>query len=492
MARVSATPTSGEAPLDVQFKGSNSSDDDDITSYTWDFKDGSTATSVNPSHTFNAPGTYKVSLTVKDSDGVTDTETISIEVSQKSSGGGSNTGNYPSNAVFASDFGFNKSDSSDALEAALRSGSSYVVIDKQSSDWIVKPMKLFRLSNMTIVFEPGVVLRAKSGAFGSSGSILFQLVTPENITIEGNGAVLKMNKSEYNSMENRHAFAINRGKNVTVRDLTFKDSGGDGIYISGGSTGTYSEDITIENVICENNRRQGMSIISAKDVYVRNSTFKSSNGANPEAGVDLEPNNSSERLENINFNNCKFLSNDSFGFAIAVLKLNSSSRPISVKVSDCSFSNNSNSPESGVTKAELFIHQGDHSNPVKGNVTFNNVKFNGSKYRAIKAKKAADAFKVVFNNCSAYNVVSSGSDPVIELEALSADTTTGNFEFNNFYIEYTKNVPFMSINAPSSGHTVKDIKGSFKIKEPYDNPLRYRGGYNPSKNSNVNISYTHI
>ncbi|MFC4097897.1 PKD domain-containing protein [Euzebyella saccharophila] len=492
VARVSATPTSGEAPLDVQFKGSNSSDDDDITSYSWDFKDGSTATSVNPSHTFNDPGTYKVSLTVKDSDGVTDTETITIEVSQKSSGGGSNTGNYPSNAVFASDFGFNSSDATDAIYSALTSGSSYVVIDKQSSDWIVKPLKLFRLSNMTIVFEQGVTLRAKSGAFSSSSSILFQLVSPENITIEGNGATLRMNKSEYNSMENRHALSIHSGNDVTVKNLTLRDSGGDGIYIAGGNSSNYSKDITIDGVVCDNNRRQGMTIISAENVYVRNSTFKGSSGADPESGVDLEPNNSDERLVNINFDNCKFTENDSHGVLISTGKLKSSSKPISISIKNSEFSNNVKSPSGGVSTTDLFVTQGLTTNPVKGSVNFQNVKFSNIRYKAIMIKKAAEAFKVSFSSCSAYNISRNGNDPGIYLEAYSGENSTGNLAFDNFYMEYSKNVPFMKVNAPNSGHILRDISGSFRINEPNNNPLEYSGGYSSNSNSNVNIKVSYV
>ncbi|MGJ8685710.1 MAG: PKD domain-containing protein, partial [Nonlabens sp.] len=512
VAVASGTPLTGYAPLNVQFSANNSTDDTGITGYFWDFNDGSTTTNKNPSHDFANPGTYKVELSVKDEDGLTHATTIDVKVNERpvdngggdtgggdtgggDTGGGDtggNSGNYPSNAVFASDFGFNSSDGTDAVYKALTSGSSYVVIDKQSSDWIVKPLKLFRLKNMTIVFESGVTLRAKSGAFSASSSILFQLVTPENVTIEGNGATLKMIKSEYNSMENRHAISINGGNDVTIKNLTLKDSGGDGMYIAGGGNTNYSKNITLDNIVCENNRRQGLSIISAENVWVKNSEFNGSNGADPESGVDLEPNDPSERLININFNNCKFSNNDSFGFALSVNKLTSSSKPISVKVSNSVFSNNMKSPSSGVSDAELFIHQGDHNNPVKGTATFTNIKFNGSKHRIIKAKKAADAFKVIFQDCSAYNVSSSGSDYVIELEALGADTTTGNYEFNNFYLEYNVNLPFMNINAPNVNHTVKDIKGSFTIKEPYDNPLTYGHGYKSSSNVNVNISYNHI
>jgi len=71
---------SGDAPLTVNFTGSNSTDDTGVVEYLWDFKDGSPTEAIaNPTHTFNTPGTYEVELTV--SDGVlTNTGTLTITV----------------------------------------------------------------------------------------------------------------------------------------------------------------------------------------------------------------------------------------------------------------------------------------------------------------------------------------------------------------------------------------------------------------------------
>ncbi|MEJ1222370.1 PKD domain-containing protein [Sediminicola sp. 1XM1-17] len=74
--------TSGDAPLIVAFTGSNSTDDVDITSYLWDFGDaaGSTSSEADPSFTFTEAGTYTVSLTVTDEEGLTGTATLEIIV----------------------------------------------------------------------------------------------------------------------------------------------------------------------------------------------------------------------------------------------------------------------------------------------------------------------------------------------------------------------------------------------------------------------------
>ncbi|MFC4097448.1 PQQ-dependent sugar dehydrogenase [Euzebyella saccharophila] len=83
-AIIEADPTAGEAPLEVNFTGSNSLGD--IASYLWDFKDGNTSTEADPTHSFLAEDTYEVELTVTDSGGITATDTITIVVGETPEG----------------------------------------------------------------------------------------------------------------------------------------------------------------------------------------------------------------------------------------------------------------------------------------------------------------------------------------------------------------------------------------------------------------------
>jgi hypothetical protein len=70
VADFSAIPTSGPVPLTVAFTDQSSNYP---TSWLWDFGDGWTSTEQNPSHLYEVPGTYTVTLSVS-SPGGSDTE----------------------------------------------------------------------------------------------------------------------------------------------------------------------------------------------------------------------------------------------------------------------------------------------------------------------------------------------------------------------------------------------------------------------------------
>ncbi|AEH60783.1 PKD domain containing protein [Methanosalsum zhilinae DSM 4017] len=70
VADFTANPTSGIAPLEVSFTDNS----DNAVEYHWDFGDGQTSTEVNPTHTYELPGAYTVTLTVSNEVGEDSTE----------------------------------------------------------------------------------------------------------------------------------------------------------------------------------------------------------------------------------------------------------------------------------------------------------------------------------------------------------------------------------------------------------------------------------
>ena len=80
-AVANVVPNSGNAPLTVSFSASQSTDRDGIiSSYAWDFGDGSSGSGETVSYTYNAIGQYNATLEVTDNDGATASTSILVVV----------------------------------------------------------------------------------------------------------------------------------------------------------------------------------------------------------------------------------------------------------------------------------------------------------------------------------------------------------------------------------------------------------------------------
>jgi len=79
---------SGNVDGIVTFNGSSSYDNDGtISSYSWDFGDGGSATGQTTTHIYTSEGSYTVTLTVTDDGGDTDTASTTVEISPAPGGG---------------------------------------------------------------------------------------------------------------------------------------------------------------------------------------------------------------------------------------------------------------------------------------------------------------------------------------------------------------------------------------------------------------------
>ena len=97
----SSTPTSGLAPLAVNFSSAGSYDSDgSIASYDWDFGDGTPHSNLaNPAHSYLSTGTFVATLIVTDNGGLTANAKVTITVTA------------PTASLFVSNIAMNKSTS---------------------------------------------------------------------------------------------------------------------------------------------------------------------------------------------------------------------------------------------------------------------------------------------------------------------------------------------------------------------------------------------
>ena len=101
---------------------------------------------------------------------------------------------------------------------------------------------------------------------------------------------------------------MNSAKSCSVRQTVISDFWGDGICICSVDpvAGTECQDILLDGIHCDNNRRQGVSVVSAKRVRILNSRFTRTAGTPPSAGIDFEPDPGTAVVEDCTVTNCTF------------------------------------------------------------------------------------------------------------------------------------------------------------------------------------------
>lgn len=243
---------------------------------------------------------------------------------------------------------FNATDCTSALQSALNTLSTgdTLRLRAQSGPWISGPLHLSR-SGVTILLDSGAELRAKAGAFPSASSCLLQLDLVNDVTVSGYGATLRMLNGidiAYNSGESRHCLGIRGSNRIIVEGLICTKAGGDGIYVAGGWSGdqNYSSNVTIRDCVLDDNRRQGISVISAQNLLIERCALINTgitNGTDPMSGIDFEPDVDGERLVNCIMRDCEIGGNNARNYATGIHtylgNLGSSSPAVDITIERC-------------------------------------------------------------------------------------------------------------------------------------------------------------
>lgn len=121
---------------------------------------------------------------------------------------------------------------------------------------------------------------------------------------------------------------IDNSQRVTVNNMYITLCWGDGVYVGGGkedAIGKYdnaSKGITLRTVVCDNNRRQGLSITHVDEFFAENCSFINTGktkSTKPASGVDIEPNidrNRNQSCRNIRLQSCVLTGNKEKSFSM--------------------------------------------------------------------------------------------------------------------------------------------------------------------------------
>lgn len=244
-----------------------------------------------------------------------------------------------SQTVKVTDFKPDRADATAALQAAIDSGAKVVLVDDPGFEYLVETITF--KGDQEVVFQNNVRVRAMPGKFLAQGATLFRINNVSNLVVRGEGnAELTMNKADYQDAtryqpaEWRHTLSMRGSDQVVIRDLTLSNSGGDGIYL--GAPGCTN--VHLENLVITDHHRQGISVISAENLLVKNCKLINTSGTPPAAGIDFEPNQAREFAVNCVLENCDIYGNQSYAVHFAIPK--TLERPISIVMRDCRIHDN--------------------------------------------------------------------------------------------------------------------------------------------------------
>ncbi len=364
----------------------------------------------------------------------------------------------PPDEVRADTFGFDDQDATQALQAAINSGAKKVIVGDLGKPWIVTPIKL--RSDLELIFEKGAVVQAKRGEFQRAGDSLFSALGAHNIVIRGEGNVLRMWKSDYQNppytkSEWRNSLTFRGCSDVEVSGLVLEESGGDGIYV-----GSYKEKscerMTIRNIQSLRHHRQGISVISAKDLLIEHCVFNDTDGTAPMAGIDFEPNDPTEQLVNCVVKHCVFEKNSHAGVLFALGRLDATSEPMSVTLEDCVIRGNG--------AAMRIVPR--NPNGVRGNIEFRRCVFADSPKAGITIeRKSLAAARVIFDNCRFSNLATDQKDaaPLGILGRSVQGDPVGGVEFHDCTVEDPLERRPLSYD-DLNGMRLTDVTGTLHVK----------------------------
>ncbi|GLQ94022.1 hypothetical protein GCM10007901_29730 [Dyella acidisoli] len=183
-------------------------------------------------------------------------------------------------------------DDTAAFQAAINAlPSSGGTISVPAGNYMINALKAINLrSHVRLSMDSAAYLKAIPNS--SDRYWVIKAWNVNNVEIAGGNVVGERTQHQGTYGQWGYCINISGATDVYVHDISLSNSWGDGILVGAtgsGSTAVLSYSVTLNNVKSNNNRRQGLTIAPATQVYVVNGSFTGSNGISPQAGIDIEP-----------------------------------------------------------------------------------------------------------------------------------------------------------------------------------------------------------
>ena len=214
--------------------------------------------------------------------------------------------------------GDGKTDDTAAIQAAIDAlPAAGGTVSVPAGNYMIDATRALRLrSNMRLQMAADAQLTALPNA--RKRYHVIKVWRADDVQIVGGRIVGERGQHQGSEGEWGYGINIQASHRVTVSGTHLSDCWGDGMWIGAlgeGASAEVSTDVTVENVVSTNNRRQGVSIGPAQRVRILNCTFSNTHGTPPQSGIDLEP-MAQGQLRDVLIQGCTFTGNKGCGVEI--------------------------------------------------------------------------------------------------------------------------------------------------------------------------------
>ena len=196
--------------------------------------------------------------------------------------------------------------------------NKFLVVKLPNFPLLINPKGLSMNSNSQLFFQANSKLLMKPNA--EKFYQLIDIKDIQNVSIYNPVLVGDRKKHLNNLGEWGMGISIKSSQNIKIYNHKISECWGDGIYI-GRSSQAQPSGLQIIGGHLDHNRRNGISIVSGRDILLDKIVVSNTEGTAPMAGIDIEPNNNEDVLENIKINSPVTYNNAKAGIGIILIHL---------------------------------------------------------------------------------------------------------------------------------------------------------------------------
>lgn len=188
--------------------------------------------------------------------------------------------------------GIGASDDTPLIQAAIAAANGKIPVWLPSGTYNIDPSTgvLLNIAYTRLILSAGAILKVITNALTT-----YNIVNITSADCSVTGGTIQGDVTTHTGSTGEWGHGINVGGSAhrtVINSVTVKNCWGDGIYVGNGMP----TDVRILHVLCDSNRRQGISIVGANRPQVIGGHFINTGAlgsTSPAAGIDIEPNPSS-------------------------------------------------------------------------------------------------------------------------------------------------------------------------------------------------------